>query len=95
MGWNTKASLRKVREYRVAGIALRMDCGASGRIVRAGLLEASRDQVDGNPEQHDERAGNQVPEQSIVHPFTFATGNALRAIVGAVPANILIPFQVF
>ena len=49
-----------------------MDCGAlPGRIVRAGLLEPRRDEVDGNSEQHDERAGKHVPEQSIVHPFTF------------------------
>ena len=44
--------------------------GRFRRIVRAELLEPRRDEVDGNPEQHDERAGKQVPEHSIVHPFT-------------------------
>ena len=69
-----------------------MDCGASVRIVRAGLLEASRDEVEGNPEQHDERAGNQYPEQSIVHPFTFAAGTRYgefwRNVIRQIPQSI-------
>ena len=46
-----------------------MDCGAlSVRIVHPdGLLEASRDEVDGNPEQHDERADG----KAVHNPGSF------------------------